>query len=234
MAPLSRTPSCAASCRGFTLIELMLVVAILPLFALSVYGIMEISDVMFRSSDASGRLNHDAMQSLRSISREIGQTSPNANPQRLTLAQDAFNNTVVTFQTPVDWDNDGDIINLAANPAVEWGAYDQAVQTRSCQSVAVAPNCNAPNLPQDMGRWVRYSVTNNQLNRDVLNAAFAPVPGLSRVVANDVQIFTVNRNQNLVTMTLTLQATDATGQAGTARTFPLTFSSDTVLRNAVG
>ena len=194
-----------------------------PMLMLSVYSVLDMSSSIFRTNGIYSELNEGAMQSLRYISREIGQTSPLVNPSHLTIAAGAGGNNLVTFQIPVDWDNDGDAVTAALNPAVEWGAYDQIGQTQNGR----------------LGGWIRYTVVNNQLLRQVLDAGLNPIGGLQQVVANNVQNnagagFTAVLNQRTLSMTLTLQRTDRIGQKGVQqRVLQSTFTSATILRNSV-
>lgn len=203
---------------GFTLIELMMVVALMPLLFMSMYYVLTMANVIFQTNDVYARVNQSGLQSLRNVNREIGQTSPNLTPNHLNITNDGNNNSIVRFQIPVDWDNDGDVITAAANPAVEWGAYDQAGQLTNGR----------------LGGWIRYSVNNsNQLIRDVLDAGLVQVAGTSKVIANNVQAFTAIQAQNAVTTTLNLRATDTIGQRGATRNVQQIFTSSTILRNAV-
>ncbi len=212
--------------RGFTLIEILFVSIILPILFLSVFAVVESANVISRTNGVFSRLSQSQMQTLRYLSREIGQTSPDIPPARLVLATDASNNSIVTFQIPVDCDNDGDVVDdegtscvqdVDSSKETEWGAYNEAGQIQSGQ----------------LGAWTRYSVSNNQLVREVLNANQAPITGLSRVVANNVQTFQVTKNLNIITMTLTANAADTVGQMGKSRNLQATFTSNTMLRNAI-
>ena len=212
--------------KGFTMVELAFVTVIFPIFFLSLYSVFDAANVIYRTNGVFSQLNQNAMQTLRYISREVGQTSPNATPSHLSITQGANNNSVVTFQIPVDCDNDGDVEagegasctqNLNNNKYVEWGAYDEAGQTQNGR----------------LGSWVRYSVVNGQLTRQVLDSGLGPIAGLQKVVANQVQSFAVTQNVKTLTMTMTLSGTDRVGQAGQPRTVQTTFASSTLLRNAV-
>lgn len=205
--------------RGFTLVELMVSLFISTIVLFSVFYIMMMAETIFRSNTLHSRLDQDTMQSLRSISREIGYTSPNAAPAHLVLTTDASANSVVRFQIPVDWDNDGDADTGGLNPQAEWGAYDQAGQTTSGR----------------LGAWVRYSVANNILTREVLDSSLNTISGTSKAIANNVQAFTVTKSSSTVTMTLTLRANDTIGKksAAATRQFNASVSTTTLLRNAV-
>lgn len=205
--------------RGFTLLEMLVSVSILVMVLSSVYLVLLMSDQVFRSNDLYYRLNQDSMQTLRSISREIGETSPNAAPSHLNISTDGNGNSNVRFQIPVDWDNDGDADTGGFNPQTEWGAYD---------------NCGATSSGR-LGAWARYSVNNsNQLSRDILDSSLNAIAGTSKIIANNVQSFTVTKSQSTVTMNLTLRAFDAIGKKGAAqRQFQATYTTKTMLRNAV-
>ena len=209
--------------RGFTLVETMFVALLFPLLFLSMYSVMDMSRVIFNTNSVYSQLNHNAMQSLRSISREIGQSSPLQTPSHLTIAQNATGNSMVTFQIPVDWDGDGDAHTGTLNPQTEWGAYSRAGETANGQ----------------LGAWTQYYVVNNpvtntnQLVREVLNAAMVPIAGTQQIVVNNVNTFTIVRNQNILRMTLVLTGTSQIGQAGGQRVYTTTFTSESSLRNAV-
>ncbi len=212
--------------KGFTLVEMSFVTVIFPILIFSIYSVFNVSNVIFRTNNVFSQLNQNAMQTLRYLSREIGQTSPNIVPSHLSLTTDANNNTIVTFQIPVDCDNDGDVVDYEGSscvpdqnhsPDVEWGAYNETGQTQNGV----------------LGRWVRYSVSNQQLIREVLTSGLAPVAGLRRVVSNQVQNFTVTQNSRTLTMNITLSGTDTVGQKGKPRTVQASFKSSTILRNAL-
>ncbi len=203
--------------RGFTLVELMVIVFIFPILILSTYFVLTTANVIFQTNDIYSRLNQNAAQVLRTINMEIGQTSPNIAPTHLNIATDGNNNSIVRFQIPVDWDNDGDADTGGLNPQAEWGTYDLIGQRQGGR----------------LSGWARYTVTNNQLIRDVLDSSLSPVGGLSQVIANNVQQFRVSQNQNALTMNLTMQGTDNIGQNGRSRNFQSTLSTNTILRNAV-
>lgn len=205
--------------KGFTLLELVVSGALLTIIMLSVFSVTVMSQQIFTDNGVYARLTQGGMETLRHVGREVGQSGPNTNPDRITITTDGSNNSVLCFQIPVDWDNDGDVVTAAMNPVVEWGAYDWVGQTNNGR----------------LGAWTCYSVDNaaGQLVRDVRDAALAPLAGLSRIVANNVQSFVVTRVTDRLTMNITLQAADTVGKDGVTRTHQMTFSSRTILRNAV-
>lgn len=205
--------------KGFTLLELVVSGALLTVIMLSVFSVTVMSQQIFTDNGVYARLTQGGMETLRHVGREVGQTGPNTNPDRITITADGNGSSVLCFQIPVDWDNDGDVVTAAMNPAVEWGAYDWVGQTTNGR----------------LGAWTCYSVDNaaDQLIRDVRDSALAPIAGLSRIVANNVQTFVAARNTDRLTMTITLQAADTVGKNGVTRNHQMTFNSTTILRNAV-
>lgn len=205
---------------GFTMVELMISVFVSTLVLFSVYYVLIFANQIFRTNDLYSRLNQDAMQTLRSISREVGQTSPNIAPSHLNITTDGSGNSVIRFQIPVDWDNDGDADTGGLNPQAEWGIYDQAGQTTDGR----------------LNGWAQYSVTNGQLVREVLNSSLSVIGGTTtKVIANNVQSFTCARTSSTLTMTLTVRVFDTIGRKSTLnqRQFQQTFTTQTLLRNAV-
>ena len=207
--------------RGFTLVETMFMVVIFPMIMMAVYSVLSSANTIMSTNNVYSRLNTDAMQTLRYVAREIGQTSPNALPSHLVIGVSAGQSSV-RFQIPVDWDNDGDVVNGSLNPTVEWGSYSDVRDDTSVAGDAI------------LNGWIRYSVANNQLTREVLDAGQVTVAGSSKVVANNVQTFTAVQNGSLLTLTVTLQAADRLEQQGNnQRFFTTTFTTQTTLRNAV-
>src|SRR3989344_6614262 len=96
--------------RGFTLVELLVATFLLPVLFLSLYFLLNMSHVILSTNDIFAQLNQSAIQTLRNVSREIAQTNPVATPVRLLITTDPNNNSVIRFQIPVDWDNDGDAV----------------------------------------------------------------------------------------------------------------------------
>lgn len=218
--------------RGFTLVEVLVATFLFPVLFLSVYSLLNMANVISTTNDVFSRLNQNAVQTLRNISREIAQTSSVAIPNRIVITTDGSNNSMARFQIPVDWDADGDVVGVGINNPVEWGAYDEAGQS----------DTGGAQRADIQGRWANYRVVfdaasnQNQLIREVLDAALNPIPGTLRVIANNVS--PVNGSfvvappvNNVIRMTLALRGTDAIGQNGSARVFAdIPYANDTVLR----
>lgn len=224
--------------RGFTLVESLFVSLLFPMLILSAFAVVDSASTIFRTNSYFADLNHNAMQTLRTLSREVGQTSSLTSPSHLSITTDVSGNSVLMFQIPVDWDNDGDAYSGTLTPVTEWGAYDRPGQTRACQSSNASASCTTPQRFEIVGRWVRYSVSANQLVREVLSSG-AVVNGTRMVVCNNVitqagtPAFTVTRNQKRLSMSLTVSIRDTIGQKNAQlRTSTMTFTSQTILRNS--
>ena len=204
--------------RGFTLIEVMMMMILFPLVFLSGYAVSDTARAIFNTNTLYSEMNKSAAQMLRTVNREIGQTSPLTTPSHLTITPDGNGNSIVTFQIPVDHDGDGDVVTGALNPVTEWGAYDSLGDLTAGR----------------LNGWARYSVNgNNQLVRDVLDNALNPLPQFSQIILNNVTTFTAVRAGNDLTTTLVVTQTDQEGQAGQTRDFTATFTDQTMLRNEV-
>jgi prepilin-type N-terminal cleavage/methylation domain-containing protein len=193
--------------KGFTLIELMMVSAIAPMFIISIYLVLDLASVIFRTDSIYSQLNQSSLQNIRHFSREISQTSPLASP----------GHSVVAFQIPVDWDNDGDVIQDGTSHITEWGAYNQAGEIQN----------------GILGAWVQYSVVNNQIVRELLDSNLLPIGGSSRVITDNLTSFTVTQNQDRVQVDIRVQRTDSTGQSGASRVIQQSFANQVFMRNIV-
>jgi len=203
--------------KGFTLMEILLVALIFPLLILSVYAVLDMAQVIFRTDTVYSQLNQSSMQMMRYISREVSQTSPLASPSHLSITADAGGNSVLTFQVPVDWDNDGDVVQNGSTNVIEWGAYPEAGQTSNGV----------------LNSWVRYQLTNGQLFRNVLDNTLNPVAGQSRMISDNVNAFQATQTSDRIQLVLTVQRLESTGQGGVARPITQVFTQEILMRNAV-
>lgn len=203
--------------KGFTLVETLFVAILLPIMFLSLYGVIDMANTIFQTNTVFAQFNQNAMQSLRSIGRELGETSALTGTTRLDITTDEEGNSIVDFQIPVDWDNDGDVYSGTLTPITEWGAYHN---------------------PNDIGNaelegWTRYFVTEGQLVREVFNEDMEAIEGTARVVSNNVESFQVTKNGDRVTMQIEMRISDDIGRKGQAQSYTWNFSNETFLRNSV-
>lgn len=203
--------------RGVTLIEIMIASAFFSLLSFALFSTISSAGTILQMQTLSAGINQGGMQLLRSIGREIAESSPVADQSHLILATDASSNSVVTFQVPTDWDNDGDVVQSTLSQTVEWGAY------RSVRE---------PQQQSWQNGWVRYRVVNGQLLREVLNSSNGTVLATDILVPRDVLSFQITLVNRRVSIVLTIRKTDTVGQKGAnARTYQATFDGDVLLRN---
>lgn len=205
--------------RGFTLAEVVIAAAFFSLLSLAIFSTVSSASTILQMQILHAGINQGGTQMLRSIAREIAESSPIADQSHLILPipTDASNNSIVTFQVPVDWDGDTDVVQNALSPTVEWGAYRYV---------------RKPLQQSWLNGWVRYRVSNSQLLREVLTSSNGTVLATDIIVPSDVMLFNVTLNNRRVSILLTLRKTDTINQKGaTARTYQTTFDGDVLLRN---
>jgi len=203
--------------QGFTLTEVLIATFLFSILAGVLYSILALSSISARTHEVTARINFDGMQVLRIVNREIGQTSYTSD--RLVMTTDGNGNSVVRFQIPVDYDDDGDVVTSSLTKSTEWGAYDTVGATKRGSGA------------NPLNRWVRYSVSNGQLIREVLDGTLVADSSLTSVINNDVQSFTITQNSSTINLTMVISIIDQVGQSGTARTIQRTFTHQTFLRN---
>lgn len=154
--------------RGFTLIELMVVIAIFTVILGASYALMSSGKMIWYSGDVKVELQQDLRQAMDDMSFEISESSPT----RIAIA--AGGNSI-TLQTPVDengsgtWeDTDGngandfyleDVLNASGN--IRWGGYLRA-EDKTADSATL-------NFGNRAGRQIRYILVGNGLRRHVLS-----------------------------------------------------------------
>jgi type II secretory pathway component PulJ len=203
--------------QGLTLIEVIIASMFFSLLSLALFAAISSASNILQMQTLNAGINQGGMQLIRSISREIAESSPVADQSHLIITTDASANNVVTFQVPVDWDNDGDVVQDALSPVVEWGAYRFVRE---------------PQQQSWLNYWVRYRVVNNQLLREILPSSNGEVLATDVIVPDSVLAFTVTLNNRRAVILLTIRKTDTVGQKGAnARTYQTTFDGDVLLRN---
>ncbi len=151
--------------RAFTLIELMVTVAIFTIVMSASYALLNAARTSWRSGDASIELQEDVRQVLDSISFELFETTP----ARITIGA---GNNFITFQIPVDengsgtWESLGSAgtfyleDTLDASGAIVWGAYLRQ-EDRTVASSTLA-------FGNRQGRQIRFLLVGDELTRRVL------------------------------------------------------------------
>ncbi|MDD5226295.1 MAG: hypothetical protein PHV97_03800 [Candidatus Omnitrophica bacterium] len=208
--------------RGFTLVELAMAVMFFSLLSLAIFSTVSSASNILQMQVLHASINQGGLQMLRSIAREIAESSPVSDQSHLVLPipTDASGNNIVTFQVPVDWDGDNDVVQGTLTQDVEWGAR---------------PFVSEP-LDQSwtgLNGWIRYRVSNNQLLREILTSSNGSVLATDIIIPGDVLAFQVAQTSpRRCTLLLTLRKADTVNQKGaTARTYQTTFDGDILLRN---
>ncbi len=214
--------------RGFTLVEVAMAVTFFSLLSLAIFSTVSSASTILQMQILHAGINQGGMQMIRSIGREIAESSPVADQSHLIVTEDpALNNdtprkhnNIVTFQVPVDWDHDGNVVEGTLAQAVEWGAY---------------PFLSKPPNPSWTGLngWIKYRVANNQLLREILDSSTGTALATDIIIPRDVLAFYVTpfstRRYNI---NLKIRKADTVNQKGaTARTYETTFGGDILLRN---
>lgn len=102
---------------GFTFIELMVTLFIFSILSLSLWTVLSTG----RHTWHRGRTQIELQQEIR---RAMDWMTKELRPSGSGRALISSLGTTITFQVPVDWDNDGDIIDEAGG--IEWGADGNA------------------------------------------------------------------------------------------------------------
>lgn len=107
---------------GFTFVELMITLLVFSIISLTLWSVLSTGKDSWHRGVTQIELQQETRKAMDWITKELRQSG-------LGHAQISGAGTVLTFQVPVDWDNDGDIVDDAGN--IEWGAdgnKDWAIQ----------------------------------------------------------------------------------------------------------
>jgi len=143
---------------GFTLIELM-VVALISLIILAViFGVLSAGRQSWRTGSTQVELQQETRKAMDWMVKELRESGP-------AQANITGGGSIITFQVPVDWEPDGDVVDNNGN--IEWGAED------------------------NLGRSIQYllgGLNNRQLLRKVLNGfPVGAQVGVDRILANNIR-----------------------------------------------
>ena len=187
------------------------------LLFLALYSPIASAGNMLRMQLLNSGINQSGLQILRSIHREIAESDPTTDGSHWIPDWDAKNNSIITFQVPVDFDKDGDVVQSSLTQTVEWGAYRFV---------------RDPTQNSWLDGWVRYRMLNDQLLREILTSANGTPVVTEVLIARDVQEFKVFPDGHRASIFLTVKKSDTLGQKGAAtRTYETTFKGDVTVRN---
>lgn len=213
--------------QGFTLMDLIMVIGLLPLLFVALFSTAQAAGNSMRAQVVVQALNHDGMQMLRSITRELAQSNPIDGDGQLYIT-DGTPNDEVRFRVPVDWDNDGDVTG-SAEDVFEWGA------SAPCNTPGVSPCLVSPGWAIWQNYWIRYRVVSGVLYREILDTSLNVVATYQKHIAKNINSFAVTKDANLVTVTVSFTEQDRVGQMGQARSYTQTYvlTTQTMMRNVV-
>ena len=209
--------------KGFTMVELMVVLAISSFMLLGIFGALLTGQAAWFSADASMELREGVRSAAEKISRELRESGFDAAAvYQVTIGDGTGVNGTDTlrFSMPVLCNSAAILLNASGDIAY-WGApLTWGCTTSSCM--------DADNVCATVDyKYVQYEINaSNQLIRKVLNPALAVVRQ-DIITPNmiDIQV-TKSADQNVVTVQLTAQK-----QSGMHRMINLTKSVDVFLRN---
>jgi len=155
------------SLKAFTLIELMVTVAIFTVVIGASYAVLNAVGTNWRSGDTSIELQEDVRQLLDSVAFELFETAP-------SMVTIGAGNSSITFQIPVDENGSGTWENLGAagvfyledaldaSGDIIWGAYLRQ-EDRTVDSSTLG-------FGNRQGRSISFLLVGNELRRRVLAA----------------------------------------------------------------
>ena len=128
----------ADSAGGFTLIELMIVVAVFAFIVIAILSLLKTANDNLQVDIPSGALENDARRLVEQIERMV----LSSNSTQVTVSSDG---TSMQFMVPVDYDADGDVLDNSFE--IELGGFEEGVPT--------------------LGHWMRYRFVQNGAPNDV-------------------------------------------------------------------
>lgn len=100
---------------GFTFIEVMITLLVFSIISLTLWAVLSTGKHSWHRGVTQIELQQETRKAMDRITKELRQSGS-------THMAISGAGTVLTFQVPVDWDNDGDIVDDDGN--IEWGADD--------------------------------------------------------------------------------------------------------------
>lgn len=215
--------------NGFTLMDTVMVIGILPFLFAALLSTTQAAGTSMRTQSVIQTLNHDGMQMLRSITRELSQSDPIASDGQLVVTDGATYDQV-RFRVPIDWDGDGDVTG-SSEDVFEWGATAPCNTTIGVTPCAVVPT----NWAKWQNYWIQYRVSGTTLYREVLDTSLTLVTGYQFAIAKNINSFAVTQTGNLITVTVSFTEQDKAGERGQSRSFSQSYvlTTQTMMRNVV-
>lgn len=188
--------------KGFSLVELMIVVAIFVAMMTAVYAMLTQGQSAWLTTDVQVQLQQDLRQTVEKISKELRETgSDSGGTMQVTIfdGTGAGGSDILRFSMPVICQTGGSVINESGDVA-NWGApLTWGCSESSCMDADDA--CLTVEY-----KYVEYRIdADNQLLRRVLDASAATVrQDIFAQNITDMQAV-LSGNQNRITLTVTAQ-----------------------------
>jgi len=99
--------------RGFTLVELMVTMLIFSIIIATMFGVLSVGRQSWYTGSTQVDLQQETRKAMGRMVKELRKTGSD----HVTIDNGGAR---ITFQVPVDWDSDGDVVDN--NGDVEWGA----------------------------------------------------------------------------------------------------------------
>ncbi|MBM3252768.1 MAG: hypothetical protein FJZ16_00755 [Candidatus Omnitrophica bacterium] len=184
--------------KGAGIIEIAITMVIFLILIGMLYGAISSNRVTVNEAQDKVKLQQEARKTLDRLEKEL-------RASRNSLVTISPTNDSVTFQVPVDWDSDGDVVDAIG--AVEWGAEGNLNWTI---------------------QYLLGGINNQQILKRVFNTAGIQ-QGTDTVIANDIGSFQITRQiaqPNRIIINLTAQRTTLD-----QRTLSFNAGTEILLRN---
>lgn len=216
--------------KGFTLVELMVVVVIFLIIIAAIYGVLSMGRQSWHTGNTQVEMQQETRKAMDRMVKEIresGYFTDNSTvpPTVYPKVSITGGGTIITFQVPVDDESDGivddDVLDATGN--IEWGAVDDAGIDRLGWSI----------------QYLLGGLNNRQLLRRIFNnypAGAGVQVGTDVILANNIR--SDNPPPNALNFgdpagNLTIISIEVTAQkdAVPGRTMQSTLYSQVTLRN---
>ncbi|HOX54208.1 MAG TPA: hypothetical protein PLC32_02035 [Candidatus Omnitrophota bacterium] len=205
--------------RSFTLVEVMIVSFLFIVIFGGILTILSISRYSWYQTDVEIELQQDLRKAMTRVTKELRESGFNSAGTSMVTIQDGAGtggSDILSFYVPVDYDNDGDIVDASGN--IQWGASTLwANKDPNCE--AAGDNC------QYLDYKVEYLINaNNQFVRRAIDNSGNTVR--EDLYANNVVDFQASRIDDVVSLEMTARKDTVFG-----RTITKIISSELYLRN---
>lgn len=141
--------------KGLTLVEVMVVIFTFTVVLGAIYGVLTAGRQSWFTNTAEVELQQEVRRGMDWIAKELRRSGSSV----ITIGGGGTN---ITLRVPVDWDNDGDVLDDSGD--VEWGAES------------------------NLNWYIIYSLNNGQVLREVFNDVGIEQVNLERVLTNNVSV----------------------------------------------